>query len=307
MNNIANFFNLDLFFKENGVNQDMETMKWFKNIAGSKISQFKYENLPNDIPSYVLQQALFYRNKLCLYQHPVLGVVLCTYLPGSDYDLYWQPKKVDLLSLSGKTIAVKVDFKDLILIKDNELDIPPFLIVNEWCKNIVDKEKTLNILNVLVRMPTLLTGDKTSVAALKQMLKKALNYEGFAFTSKGFSQKLEQFNITLPVKPLEMYELITKYYQLANNAVGIYSSESKAERVLTGEVASQNDVVNSIYEESLLLARDWIEKANSQFGCNIELIENYVENVKEDNQLMPNIGQPQLEPNNKEEDSISGK
>lgn len=263
-----------------------EFLKWFKNIASVSTSMFKYKNLPKDLTSEILEKALFFTNNLCFYNSSTLGVVLCHYLTNGEYNLYRKPTHVNLLALNGKPIAYNVPFNDIVLVRDNTFDIPPLLTINSWLDKLIEKEKTLDVLVAVSRLPTLLTGDKEQVAMLKQLLKKVGNFEPFAIASKGFKDKVEQFDIHLPVDLMSVYELMDKYKDLANASIGVYSTDEKRERIVTAEIQANNDEVDFIYNERYEERKRFVEEINSRYGLNVELEESYTNNREEEIDLM---------------------
>ena len=224
-----------------------------------------------------------FNNFLCLWYDKGLGqVILFRYRFGGTYDIYWKPVTVDLLSLSGKSLAIGVPYEDIVIVRDNPSDIIPFVTLNSWLNKILDKEKTLDILMRLVRMPTILVGDKEQAGMLKQLMKKTYEYDGFAVGSKNFKSHVEQFDIRMPVQLSDVYELIEKYKNLALNSMGIYGVDEKRERIVTSEVMANNDFTDFIYTGMYRERQRWVKEANEKWGLNIILHETYVDNQEDD-------------------------
>lgn len=280
-----NFKNLREFLNKLGVVYPEDWLRWAKDILGTKISMFYYDGLPEKLTSQIAEQALCFNNFLCLYNSKQYGVVLCQWRMGSTFDLYWKPVTVDLLSLSGKTIATNVPYEDIVLVRDNILDIPPMITLNGWIQKILDIERTLSNQMILARFPTILVGDKEQANMLKNLLKSAINSNGFVIASKNFKDHLEQFDIKYPVQPTDVYELMEKYKNLALASIGIYSVDQKRERIVTAEVNATNDYVDFVYTGMYRERQRWVEEANSKFGTNIVLHETYVDNQQDDIKL----------------------
>lgn len=187
-----------------------------------------------------------------------------------------------MLSLSGKSLAIGVPYEDIVIVRDNPSDIIPFVTLNSWLNKILDKEKTLDILMRLVRMPTILVGDKEQAGMLKQLMKKTYEYDGFAIGSKNFKSHVEQFDIRMPVQLSDVYELIEKYKNLALNSMGIYGVDEKRERIVTSEVMANNDFTDFIYTGMYRERQRWVKEANEKWGLNIILHETYVDNQEDD-------------------------
>lgn len=283
--NVYNFQNIHHYFKEIGID-NADYFRWVKDIMGTATNMFQYTGLPGKLTSQILEQALLFRNYLCFYKSVELDeVVLCTYRYGGKYDLYWKPIEVDLFTLSGQPLKTNVPYDDIVLIRDNILDIIPFITIQSWIEKIIEMEKTLGILVKLIRFPTVLTGDKTEVATLKQMLKKNIDCEGFVIASKGVVDRLQQNDIRLPCTVDQMFGLIDKYKNLALGSIGIYGVEEKRERIVTQEITARNDMVDFIYTERVEQRKEAIEEVNRRWGLNIELKEIYSINQQEESDL----------------------
>ena len=251
-------------------------LRWYKDIATTKISMFTYENLPQDLTTEIIEQALMYNNCLCFaYIKGLNRIMLCRYIYGSTFSYYWKPTKVTLLALNGEMLDTEVPFDELILVRDNISDIIPFLTTSQWIEKIQTCERTLDILLVLLRMPTIFTGDKNQTATLKQLFKKALDFEGFVIGDKSLKDSIEQFDINLPAQPEDVYQLMEHYKNYALNSIGIYSVNEKRERVVTSEIVAQNDFADNVYQDMLNERIRFVKECNEKFGTNIKLVESY--------------------------------
>lgn len=285
MDNIYNYYNLEDYLRKNLIDPNEAYLRWVKDIINTKVSMFEYKNLPDGLTSEIIENALMFNNFLCFYHSESLGLILCRYRTGSEFDLYWKPTYVELMTLSGKTIATHVPYKDIIPLRDNRMDIIPFITLNGYIQKIIEQEKTLNILVKLVRFPTILTGSKEQIQMLRNLLKKNADCDGFTIADKGFKDHMEQFPINLPCKLIEAYELMDKYKEMALGSIGIYSVNEKRERIVTDEVKATNDFVDFIYNGMVQERENAIKKVNEKWGYNITLEESYVENVKDEQDL----------------------
>ena len=96
-----NFMNLKEFYDKQGIQYDDIYMRWIKDIVNTKIGMFTYENLPEGLTSQIVEMCLIFNRNLCWYYDERLErVILCRYIFGGDYDLYWKPVNVNLLAPS---------------------------------------------------------------------------------------------------------------------------------------------------------------------------------------------------------------
>ena len=278
-NQYFDLMNLEHCFSACGVHYDPSYLRWVKDIIITKISMFRYEGLKEyGIKDGLVERALMFRSHLCGYLDKTLGFVICYWRQGSDFDLYYQPKRVELMSFFGKVIAQNVDFDDIVLLRDNPLDLIPFLTLNNWIEKCMEKEKTLESIFDWLSMPLMLTGDKSQVATFKNVFKKAKAREPFMATSKGFSDHLEAFNINLPAELEDILKIIKYYKAMAVQSMGIYQADDKRERMITGEVEAANDYVDFVYTGMYEERKHFVDNCNEKFGTNIKLVETYVAN-----------------------------
>lgn len=280
------FQNLDDFFKKKGITMSMTYLRWVKDIMNTAEEMFHYDNLPNGLTSQIIENALMFNNHLCFVNRPELGgLVLCRYRYGGEYDLYWKPTKVVLLSISGQPIAENVPYEDIVLIRDNIMDIIPFLVLNSWIEKILDLENRLNTLTTFASFPKIFTGDKEQVNELKRLVKKVVNGEPIIVGAKNFAKSLESFDVPLPVKPKELYDVLDEYKRMALASIGIYGVEGKRERVVTSEILANNDSVDFVYTGKQRQRLQAIDEVNKRWGYNIIMHETYVENQQDEIKL----------------------
>ena len=273
-----NYNNLEAYLNKMQLCYDGQWLRWVKDIINTKITMFKYENLPGTLTSEIVERALMFNNFLCLWKRPDGEIVMCRWRAGSTYDLYWKPLYVDLLAMNGKPLAYHVPYADIILLRDNPMDIIPFLTLNSYIENIINKENTLNSIFDWISLPVVFAGDPSQAQSLKKVMQKTTKREPFIIAAKNFKDKLEQFSLTLPVKLEEVYNIIKKYKGMAMASMGIYEVDEKRERIVTAEIQSQNDYVDFVYTGMLNERKNSWEEANNRWSTGVILRETYVEN-----------------------------
>lgn len=285
MSNVVNnqeyydFFNLNSYIEKSKIKGlDMSSIRYLKDYVNTFISMFKYKNLPNKkMKSRIVETALCFNNHLCWYENTVYNDgIICRYVPEGQFDEYWQPLTVTLITLSGKTIGTNIKFEDIVVMRDNSMDIIPFIVLNAYINEIKNIENTLHKNIKQAKMPSFFTGDKNMVATFNKIIEKCEKDDVFAITSKEVAQAFNQYDIHFPIESQALIEIMKNYMNWTDNSMGIYaSSTQKKERLLAGEVESQNDKVDTIYQDRLSNRRTWIDDVNEKFHHNIELVESY--------------------------------
>lgn len=264
------------------------SLRYLKEFVDIGTSMFVEENLPKNITSEIIENALMFRNRLCWYQNDGFGEepILCQYVSEGNFDIYCKPKYVTIMSLMGVTLALNVKYEDIILVRDNVLDIPPFLILDDIINRIKHIEDTLDVNMQLLRMPMIFSCDKKSVTQYKQLFKAIENCEPFVLANNDFAKdSTNSIPINLPVLPKDIYEIYDKYRNLGKESIGISATIEKASRVQAAEVEAQNDYVNFVYEERRKQRELWINEYNKRYNANIKLVESYDNFKRQDAEL----------------------
>ena len=254
----------------------ISSLHYVKDFASLNVSSFKYKNIEKipDLTSEILECAIMFNYCLCFYKSSSFGWVLCRYIYSGEYNMYVRPNYVDLVALNGKSIATKVPYEDIILVKDNSMDVIPFVCIMEYVQKIdMIDTYTLRMCNV-ASLPITITGNKRATNNANQIAKKLFGRDAFVIGDDTITDSVKSFNIDLPVNPLDLYELKTKYRNELLASIGIYSVEEKKERKIVSEVASQNNYVDGIYQDKLSQRLRMIEELNAKDpSLQIELIE----------------------------------
>lgn len=251
-------------------------LHYVKDIMSTKLSLFQYkyiERIP-DLDSKTLEMALMFSNFLCFYKDAALGWGLYRYVVDSDLDRYLRPITVTINTLKGVTVATGVPFKDIILARDNEFDIPPFLCIFEYlCKmQHIDSNLFKNL--DIGCMPLVLAGSKKLVNQYNSLIKKITGGEMLIAADDSLVDAIKGFKIDMPFNPVDIYTLKKEYRNECLTSIGIYSVEDKRERVLKGEQISRNRYVDNVYTDMKLQRKEFIDKLNkADSSLGIELIE----------------------------------
>lgn len=278
------FTNLNEAFQRNILSGKLPWLKfrYVKDIINTKVGMFEYDNLPGKLTSQIMEMALLYKNHLCLYKAPGIGeVMLGCYVPASEYNYYWKPDKVDVLALNGESLATAVPFEDIILVRDNKMDIMPYLVIQEYLERINDiEDKLFKVMN-MATLPLVLTGNKKQATAMKQTAKNLGYKDPFIVADDSVVDSVKSFDINLRTSPVDIYVIKRKYMNECLSSLGIYSPEEKGERLLVDEIAAQNDYTDFIYTEAVNERKRFIEECNSRYGTNIVLRETYMLNFQQ--------------------------
>ncbi len=264
--------------------------RYVKDFINTKVGMFEYEgNLPDKLTSQIIETAIMFKNHLCFYRCPGIGIVLGSYVPSSTYNYYWKPDRVDILALNGVTLAENVPFEDIVLVRDNSMDIPPFLVITEYIQKISEiEDKLFKVLN-LASLPAVLTGNKKQANALRATAKNLGYKNPFIVADDNVVDSVKSFDIDLKINPIDVYVIKRKYMNECLSSIGIYAPEEKGERLLVDEIAAQNDYTDFIYTEAKNERTRTIREYEQKFGDKLVLKEtymiNFMQSVKEQKEI----------------------
>ena len=301
-----NFVNMHTYMNQLKLtNASWEYFLYFKDFMDIKVSMFTYENLPEGITSEILETALLLYNNLCLYYVPGMGKVVLGYFTWSGkMDYYLKPMKVNIMSFNGQMLAKNVDYKDIVLVRDNACDVIPFLTLNQWIEKIWSVDKTLEIALSWIRFPKAFEATKDEASTIKTLFKKACNFEPVVIVRKGLvKEAFPDHDFKLPTALIDIYDLREKYRGLALASMGIYNVTEKRERDVAAVTAINVDYQNFVYQEAYNQRRQFVKLCNEKFGTNIVLKEAYVENAESEANVQAQVQEQLTEATQKEADT----
>ena len=254
----------------------LNSLYYVKDFASLKISSFRYKNIekiPN-LTSDILEACIMFNYCLCFYNVTGIGWTLCRYIQNSTFNEYMRPDTVNLIALNGKSLANNVPYKDIILVKDNSMDVIPFICIIEYINKIEAIDTCVIRSSKVASLPLVVSSNKRTGNNANATAKKLYGDDMFIIADEHITSEVKTFNIDVPISPLDLYELKSKYKNELLASLGIYSVEEKKERKIVSEIASQNNYVDGIYQDMLNQRQafvDALNKADPSLG--IELIE----------------------------------
>ena len=259
--------------------------RYMKDIVNTKISQFTYKGVEKfpGLTSTIIEEALMFKSRLCFAQPKGFSWILCTYNPLNEYNIYHRPTSVELLTFEGTSLGI-VPYEDIVLVKDNAMDIPPILVIKEYVDKIVDLESKMDKIMTISTLPIAIVGDKRIANQLRTTAEKLGNPNPFIVGDDKILNTVQGFNIDVPVKPVEIYAIRKKYINECMASIGVYAVEAKKERLVVSEIQSQNDYTDFIYQGMINERNRWTKELGERSGNYLELVESYDQNQEANNQ-----------------------
>ena len=251
-------------------------LHYVKDIMSTKLAMFSYDNIEKipDLDSRTLEMALMFSNFLCFYKDPALGWGLYRYVVDGDLDRYLKPSFVTINTLKGVTVATHVPYSEIIVARDNEFDLPPFLCIFEYLVKMQHIDSVIMKTLDISALPLVLAGSKKMVNQYNSVIKQLTGGKMLIAADDSLIDAVKAFKIDLPVQPVDTYLLKKEYRNECLTSIGIYSVEDKRERVLKGEQMSRNRYVDHVYTDMKNQRKYFVDKLNkADPSLNITLIE----------------------------------
>jgi len=287
--------NPEKYIKEKLVKEGLLTddIIYLMDIVGVRISQCRYKALENNsntlqgVTSRDIETALLLRSNNCFADVPSLGGwIFCTYVNQGSLDFNRHPIDVRLIAHNGESIPNTYKFKDIIPIYDNNLNIPRITVLWEYIRKMKQLDDDVLKLCSIACLPAVIVGDKKQASALKAVATKLGIKDPFITGDGTLVSQVQTFDIKLPISPLDIYDLKTKYKNECLSSMGIYNVEQKRERIVTQELVNQNDYSDVAYNSSIILRKEAVLRLKEVSGIDLQFQElydyNQAENLKEE-------------------------
>lgn len=242
------------------------------------LSIFQWNNLPDDIPSYIMEYFLLMQGKLLMYYDEEKKKYVVSRFVIDSYNDYYQPITVHTISIgtakdSNKSIGLNYD--EFVYCYNNRSGTnsvaPAFYLADK----LFHIEKTIAFQLRFLRNPVVFSGDQ----GLKDTVNRIMNSDSqeWFVVDKNTSLKAVQI---LPTKGSEidtLIELRRIYSEEWNNRIALHSAPAfKKERFTKVESENYDEIGNiniaGMYQERLRFC----EEANKKWGLNISVEYNMI-------------------------------
>lgn len=232
---------------------------------------FEYKNFPLPLTTEILENALMFRSNLCFAKiSGINDIVLCNYVLEDNLNIYGKPSYVNLVDFIGNTLEEHVNFSYIVVVRDNYLDIPPFLELDYRINKLLKIENSMENTLFYNDIPALFFAPKEMVSMIEQIF-KATDMQKRLVVSDNTSLDIKKFDIKTT---LSMQELIDTYDHQKNllcSHMGIETQIFKKERTNEKEINSNNDLCKSRLEQMFNIRKDFVNELNKMFNLNVTI------------------------------------
>lgn len=254
--------------------------------------RFEYKNLPDEIPTYIIEDNLFNYGSCVFFKDNFFYYALSG-ANGNTLDVYGNPLKVRPIAKNGmqfdeRTNVQYFDFKnnkiiekDCVIMYNNRYRMSTYTLIYPLVNRLCYLWQSLGINAALTRIKALLVANKDQAPSLKALFNKFFDSEKiFAIVNDKSNLReniVDKLDFNIPNQQKDLWEDFDKTFNLLLMFCGINSNNNidKKERLLVDELHI-NDTLTTIIMDSYFEMRvKAIEAINKLFGLNIEIIDKF--------------------------------
>lgn len=236
------------------------------------LNQFKWTGLEeHDIQERHLESYLFDQGYCLFFEDKNYGL-MC--LPCSGYGQPNVYNDYTKYRVTGNRYSEVVKAENAVLIENNKSRMSTHLAVLYFVARLYDLTRTMDINVKQLRLQTLFTANDKNVLTVKQIIDDIDKYNWAIIKDTGLKVEEIVQAVQTGVKPLTK-ELTDRYNAVMNEALTYFginnSNTDKRERLITDEVNSNNQLIDSCAEMFLESRQRACEEINKKFGTNISV------------------------------------
>lgn len=231
------------------------------------LSQFKWENLPEQINEHFLEEMLYRYGRCLFFHHETLGFMVGQVAESGRLNHYNMPVDYNVVSVNREVSGKKYYIDNSVLIWNNELRKNSHYIVQNYSKKLADLTRIIEINQNAQKTPiTIVTDSNNKLSYLN-----AYNqYDGNApvmVMDKDFDKN--NMGVFQTGAPYVVDRLQLQKNQLWRECMTLLGIENtnmdKKERMVVDEVNGNNDQVQAGMENRLKVREQACEEINRMF------------------------------------------
>ena len=256
---------------------------FFESIA---TRQYVYEGLPEEIPFWAIEKALYFRGECVAFDVGGNKFVLpCALNGGLDaYNRYIAVQPIGFNGQSFPTVNV-VEGADGspqtgVLFYNNEFKLSTYALIAPLVNRLAYIWESLGINEGLSRVKWLIRADKKTASSIKYQADAMFDSgnpimivgdKKFLATSKDGIMDKQDFNV--PYQPSDYWEDFDNTFFLCLTLIGVENAfmDSKKERLTAMEPQLNNAITNLANDARMKYREDAIEQVNKLWGCNAKV------------------------------------
>ena len=249
-------------------NKDLNIIDMIHQLLNRSLMMFQYTNLPDSIPAEILERYLQTQGFVGIIEHE--GNLVCQIGSMSgEPDIYNRPTEFHVVN---PHISKKFKVEDIVLIH-NDIQRQGLLpIYKKYATHLIENELTMIQANINKRILNIITAaDSNTKESAEKYLKKIEDGEtGVIMDNKLYESLKVHSNAGVGVNMIDLVQYQQYLKASLFNEIGLNANYNmKKERLISGEIEANADVLYPLIDNMLFCRNQGLEAVNKKYGLNI--------------------------------------
>lgn len=239
------------------------------------LSIFEWKNLPPSMNARFLEMCLFYNGQASLLYTNEYGYINTMCADGGYINIYGLPTELNCYSyrfnerrsLYTEDIGAEKG-EECILVMNNYERIPTTATISLFAYRLAEAQRTADVNIKAQRTPVLITTDEKQLYTLKRVYEQFDGNTPAIFADKNLisADALKAVKTEAPFLCTDIMEYKREIWNEFLTFMGIQNLSEKRERLITGEVDSNNELLNLNLQALLIPRKEACRQFNEKYG-----------------------------------------
>lgn len=262
-------------FRDAVIMNDLTEMDYYGRMKKICLSMFEWENLPPSMNARFLEMCLFYNGQASLLYSDEYGFINTMCADGGYINIYGLPTELNCYSyrFNERRSLYTVDTgeekgKECILVMNNYERIPTTATISLFAHRLAEAQRTADVNIKAQRTPVLITTDEKQLFTLKRVYEQFDGNSPAIFADKNLisADALKAIKTEAPFLCTDIMEYKREIWNEFLTFMGIQNLSEKRERLITGEVDSNNELLNLNLQALLIPRKEACRQFNEKYG-----------------------------------------
>lgn len=273
---------LKYFIKHAEMMNELTFIETYNMLKGYFINLFEYKNLPPTIPEEVIEKTLFEKGKICFFKDRTLDILLALPVNTSGFNVYGDPLRYNIFSSHNGYTAYRRP-STAVIMYNNRLRSASAGSTQLYANRISESQRTADVNVLAQKTPIMIRTSQDQVLTMENLFNQ---YTGNTPLIIGNKEQMteSQFEKVELSADFKAKDIMTYKRELLNEfftTIGIDNANTdKKERMITGEIESNNEQVERALLNMLISRQDAVKKINAMFKTKIEVAIRLTESEK---------------------------
>ena len=243
---------------------------YYKRLRLLALSIFEWENLPDSMSARFLESCLYWYGKAAIVNDDTLGIINLKCTPSEALNIYGDAIEYHCYS-TGYDNTFPLD--DMVYVRNNLEAAPTDATIQLFAQRLYEAERTIEVNIKAQKTPVIILCDEKQRLTMKNVYQKFDGNEPVIFGKKGLDlDDIKVLRTDAPFVADKLEEYKRNVWSEALSFLGINNiMTEKKERLVTGEVDANNELIDLSAQTMLLTRQLACEQYNKLWGGNISV------------------------------------